>query len=33
VEFVRSNDEHEIKNAGMTPATYFVAEIEPGVDA
>jgi mannose-6-phosphate isomerase-like protein (cupin superfamily) len=33
VGFVRSNDEHGIKNAGTTPATYFVVEIGPGVDA
>jgi hypothetical protein len=29
---VRSNDEHGIKNAGTTPAIYFVVEIGPGVD-
>ena len=28
--FVRSNDEHGIKNAGLTPATYFVVAIGPG---
>jgi len=33
VGFVRSNDEHGIKNTGTTPATYFVVEIGPGVDA
>jgi mannose-6-phosphate isomerase-like protein (cupin superfamily) len=33
VGFVRSNDEHGIKNAGTTPAIYFVVEIGPGVDA
>jgi mannose-6-phosphate isomerase-like protein (cupin superfamily) len=33
VGFVRSNDEHGIKNAGTTPATYFVVQIGPGVDA
>jgi mannose-6-phosphate isomerase-like protein (cupin superfamily) len=32
VGFVRSNDEHGIKNAGTTPAIYFVVEIGPGVD-
>ena len=31
--FVHSNDEHGIKNIGSTPATYFVVEIGPGVDA
>lgn len=30
VGFVRSNDEHGIKNAGDTPATYFVVAIGPG---
>lgn len=30
VGFVRSNDEHAIKNAGETPATYFVVAIGPG---
>lgn len=29
VGFVRSNDEHGIKNAGTTPATYFVVAIGP----
>jgi mannose-6-phosphate isomerase-like protein (cupin superfamily) len=33
VGFVHSNDEHGIKNIGSTPATYFVVEIGPGVDA
>jgi mannose-6-phosphate isomerase-like protein (cupin superfamily) len=33
VGFVRSNDEHGIKNAGTTPATYFVVEVGPEVDA
>jgi mannose-6-phosphate isomerase-like protein (cupin superfamily) len=32
VGFVRSNDEHGTKNAGTSPATYFVVEIGPGVD-
>jgi len=32
VGFVRSNDEHGIKNTGATAATYFVVEIGPGVD-
>ena len=30
VSFVRSNDEHGIKNVGLTPATYFVVAIGPG---
>lgn len=30
VGFVRSNDEHSIKNVGMTPATYFVVAVGPG---
>lgn len=30
VGFVSSNDEHGIKNAGLTPATYFVVAIGPG---
>ena len=33
VGFVHSNDEHGIKNAGTTPATYFVVAIGPGADA
>ena len=33
VGFVRSNDEHGIKNGGTIPATYFVVEIGPGADA
>lgn len=30
VGFVRSNDLHGIKNAGETPATYFVVAVGPG---
>jgi len=30
VGFVRSNDEHGVKNVGTTPANYFVVEIGPG---
>ena len=30
--FVRSNDEHGIKNVGSTAATYFVVAIGPGAD-
>lgn len=30
VAFVSSNDEHGIKNVGLTPATYFVVAIGPG---
>lgn len=30
VGFVRSNEEHGIKNVGETPATYFVVAIGPG---
>jgi quercetin dioxygenase-like cupin family protein len=30
VGFVRSNDEHGIKNVGLTPAIYFVVAIGPG---
>ena len=30
VGFVSSNDEHGIKNAGETPAVYFVVAIGPG---
>lgn len=33
VGFVRSNDEHGIKNVGSTDATYFVVAIGPGADA
>ena len=32
VGFVRSNDEHGIKNVGSTAATYFVVAIGPGAD-
>jgi mannose-6-phosphate isomerase-like protein (cupin superfamily) len=31
VGFVRSNEEHGVKNVGTTPANYFVVEIGPGV--
>jgi len=30
VGFVASNEEHVIKNVGLTPATYFVVAIGPG---
>jgi len=30
VGFVRSNDEHGIKNIGSVPATYFVVAVGPG---
>jgi mannose-6-phosphate isomerase-like protein (cupin superfamily) len=32
VGFVRSNDEHGIRNAGPTPASYFVVAMGPGAD-
>lgn len=31
--FVRSNEEHGIKNVGTGPATYFVVAIGPGADS
>jgi quercetin dioxygenase-like cupin family protein len=33
VGFVHSNDEHGIKNVGVTPAIYFVVAIGPGADS
>src|SRR5437879_5569016 len=30
VGFVRSNEEHGVKNVGTTPANYFVVEMGPG---
>ncbi|MGH9742529.1 MAG: cupin domain-containing protein [Candidatus Acidiferrum sp.] len=33
VGFVRSNDEHGIRNTGETTANYFVVAIGPGADA
>jgi quercetin dioxygenase-like cupin family protein len=31
VGFVRSNEDHGVKNVGTTPANYFVVEIGLGV--
>jgi len=31
IGFVRSNEEHGVKNVGTTPANYFVVEMGPGV--
>ena len=30
IGFVRSNEEHGVKNVGTGPANYFVVEIGPG---
>ena len=32
VGFVRSNEQHAIRNIGATPATYFVVAIGPGAE-
>lgn len=32
VGFARSNEEHGIRNAGTTPATYFLVAIGPGAE-
>ena len=31
IGFVRSNEEHGVKNVGKSPANYFVVEMGPGV--
>jgi len=33
VGFVRSNEEHGIKNVGTVPAVYYVVAIGPGADS
>jgi mannose-6-phosphate isomerase-like protein (cupin superfamily) len=32
VGFVRSNEEHAIKNVGKTAATYFLVAVGPGAE-